>query len=60
MKGAVNEGVKYPCIQCDYQSTTKGSLAQHKMAVHEEDKYPCRQCNYQASTKILLNTKEST
>ena len=27
--------LKYPCRQCDHQTTSKGDLAQHIMAVHD-------------------------
>ena len=34
-KRAVHEGVKYPCGQCNYQTTRKRHHAEHKRAVHE-------------------------
>ena len=43
--------MKYPCGQCEYQATTKGSLSEHRRAVHEGIKYPCGQCQHQATTK---------
>ena len=27
---SVHDGIKYPCGQCQYEATSKGSLAQHK------------------------------
>jgi len=30
--------MKYPCGQCEYQSTRNGSLDRHKRSVHEERK----------------------
>ena len=36
---AVHEGMKYPCGQCQYQATIKGSLDWHKREVHEGIKY---------------------
>ena len=52
-KKIVNEGVKFPCRQCNcnYQATSKEHLTRHKSAVHEGVKYPCGQCNYQATSK---------
>ena len=47
----VNAEVIYQCMHCDYQSITKGHLAQHKRAVHEGVKYLCGQCNHQAPLK---------
>ena len=47
----VQEGVKYPCGQCSYEATTKGHVAQHKMAVHEGVKYPCGKCDHQSSSR---------
>ena len=32
---AAHEGVKYPCQQCLYKTTTKGHLEQHRRSVHE-------------------------
>ena len=50
-KKIVHEEVKFPCRQCNFQATTKGSLAEHKRAVHEGVKYPCGQCNHRAKSK---------
>ena len=47
----INEGIKYPCSQCNHKASSKGDLAQHKMAVYEGVKYPCEQCNHQATYK---------
>jgi len=41
--------MKYPCGQCEYQATTKGSLYRHKRSVHEGMEYPYRQCEHQAT-----------
>ena len=46
-----------PCEQCNYQSTKKGSLSEHKRAVHERVKYPGRQYINQHQKDILHNTK---
>ena len=50
----VHEGLKYPCRQCNYQATTKGSLVELQSALHEGLKHPCRHCNYEATTKGSL------
>ena len=43
--------MKYPCGQCVYQATEKGSLDKHQRSVYEGIKYPCEQCEYQATQK---------
>ena len=39
------------CNICDYKASTKGHLAEHRMAIHEEVKYKCRICDYDATQK---------
>ena len=57
-KGAVDEGVKYPCRQCDHQATSKSHLARHKRVVHEGIKFTCRQCDNHLTSKVIsLDTK---
>ena len=55
---------KFPCSQhgkqYDYQTTIKGSLAQHKRAEHEGVKYTCRQCDNQATTEGCLTPHKMT
>ena len=36
-----HEGVKYPCHQCDYQATEKGSLQSHIIVKHRETVLKC-------------------
>ena len=43
--------IKYPCDECQHQSSSKGDLAKHRRAVHEGIKYPCGQCQHQATSK---------
>ena len=43
------ERFKYHCGNCDYQATTKGSLAEHQRVVHEGVKYPCGKCGQRFS-----------
>ena len=31
---SIHEGVRYPCDQCDYKATQKGSLKRHKKSNH--------------------------
>ena len=48
------ERVKYPCDQCDYKATKKGTLSTHMKSIHKGIKYPCDQCDYKATTKCNL------
>ena len=45
------EGVKFPCDQCDYKATQKGDLLKHIKSLHEGVKIPCGQCDYKATEK---------
>ena len=45
------EGIKYPCNQCDYKATQQSHLQQHIKSKHEGIKYPCILCDYQATQK---------
>ena len=31
----IHDGVKFCCSRCNYQATSNGSLAEHKMAAHK-------------------------
>ena len=53
---SVHEKIKYPCYQCDYHATAKGSLKTHVLSIHEKVKYRCNQCDYQATTQGSLKT----
>ena len=43
--------VKFPCNQCDYKPTNKGSLLRHIKSIHEGVKFPCDQCDHKATNK---------
>ena len=47
----INEGVKYPCGECDFKATTKENVAEHQRPVHEGVKYPCTKWGKQFSSK---------
>ena len=51
---SVPSDIKYPCTQCDYQTTRKQYLKRHMQSVHEGTKYSCVQCDYQATQKENL------
>ena len=46
-----NEGVKYPCGQCEYKAKQRSDLSRHTKSIHEGVKFPCEQCNYKATWK---------
>ena len=46
--------VRYPCDQCDYKATEKGSLKKHIDAVHGDVRYSCDQCDYKSKWKDNL------
>ena len=48
MLQSVHIGKKYPCEECDYEVTWKGSLTEHQQSVHMGKKYPCDECDYKA------------
>ena len=48
--------LRYPCDQCDFKSTLKGTLVRHLKSKHEDVKYPCDQCDYKATQKAYLQT----
>ena len=43
-KQLMHEDKKCPCKSCDYQATTRGSLAKHKQSINEGKTYPCDSC----------------
>ena len=43
--------VKYPCDECAYEATHRGSLWRHMKSIHEGVKYSCDQCDYKAAQK---------
>ena len=38
-----HEGVRYPCVQCEYTVAKLSSLQRHKQSYHEVMKSPCDQ-----------------
>ena len=50
----LNDGIKYPCNQCDHQASSKGNLQRHIQSKHEGIKFPCNQCDYQATDRSNL------
>ena len=52
----IHEGVRYPCLQCEYASTTSGHLKRHVKSKHEGVRYPCSQCAHAATTASNLKT----
>ena len=55
-----HEAVKYPCYQCDYQTTQKHHLTRHIQSQHEGIKYACDQCHYQATQQEYLKAHIQT
>ena len=53
---SIHEGVKFPCIQCDYKVTQKGDLMLHIKSKHEGVRFPCIQCDYKATTRSSLSS----
>ena len=51
---SVHKEQKFPCPQCKYRATRKGSLQTHIKSVHEGQKFHCPQCEYKVTWKILL------
>ena len=54
-KDSVHKEVRYPCDQCNYAATTRGSLYEHAQSYHEAANFNCNQCDYTVSTKTNLN-----
>ena len=56
---SIHEGLRYPCGQCEYEATQKGSLKIHIKSMHhkedeDEKKYACDQCDYRAGVQHRL------
>ena len=49
LKDDLGGSIQYPCDQCEYKATKKGSLKSHIESVHEKVQYPCNQCEYKAT-----------
>ena len=41
----------FKCDMCDFKSTSKTLLKNHKTAIHEEKQYPCNICEIQLQDK---------
>ena len=52
---SINEGVKFPCDQCDYKATNKGHLKSHVLSIHQGIRFPCDQCDFKATRKDILS-----
>ena len=48
--GAVNEGKKFQCDKCNYESNLNNNVQQHNLSVHEGVKYQCNSCDDEFST----------
>ena len=45
-KRSKHEGIKYPCDQCEYASTSTTNSKQHKESKHEGKRYSYDQCEF--------------
>ena len=52
--GTIHEGVRYSCVQCDYQASKKYNLKTHVATKHEGVHHSCDQCDYKATEKGSL------
>ena len=60
-KRAIHEGVKFSCLECEYQATQKGDLTRHTQSVHERNqKYQCFFCDYQSARKDQLTNHQKS
>ena len=50
-KDAVHLGVKYPCGQCNFVSTTRSNLLKHVDMKHSGKKYQCKECSFITHSK---------
>ena len=48
----------YGCGYCDFRTTTKNDLIQHKQIVHEEVSFDCTKCNFKSNSHINLKSHE--
>ena len=55
-----HEQKKWPCDQCSYKATEKGSMKVHNDSVHLKIKYYCDQCDHKAAGKGLLRQHVET
>ena len=45
---------KHACIHCDYTSSNKSNLRDHRKRMHEAKQYKCDECDYKASVYYML------
>ena len=43
----VHEGVKYPCDQCEYQTSYPANLKAHREGIHQKMMIKCQLCDFQ-------------
>ena len=53
-QGECHREMKYQSQQCDFETTSRGSLTNHLKSVHLGIRYPCKQCDFQATQKANL------
>ena len=52
---------KYPCEECQYESSNKTILKDHIIAIHENLKpYLCDKCEFKSATKIGLKDHQNS
>ena len=49
-----HEGIKFPCMLCDYKTARKGNMKIHMQALHENVVHNCQLCDYKTSTERNL------
>ena len=55
-----HQGVRYPCNNCDYKATTRGSLKKHCMRSHDGIKYFCDKCDHISNSQSYLRRHQRT
>ena len=53
---SVHQGIKYPCLECDYEATRKDLLSSQHESVHQGRKYSCELCGFQAKYQSSVNS----
>ena len=46
----------FPCPDCDYKATLKGSLQRHIKSIHKGETFQCPDCDYKATHKSNIQT----
>ena len=53
----LDEGIIFPCEECDFKGKTKSYLRAHIKYKHERNtRFPCNQCDYKSKYKSDLKT----